>query len=55
MGLVITTTFCCGLWIVLWAIGWKGDDAGLLALTIILIVVGVKIAVSHLAPKRANN
>jgi hypothetical protein len=55
MGLVITITLGFCLWIVLWAIGWKGDDAGLLALAIILIVVAVKIAASHLTPNRPKN
>ena len=53
MGLVITFTLGICLWLVLWATGAKGDDAGMLALAIVVIVVCVKIAASHLSAKQA--
>jgi hypothetical protein len=55
MGLIITITFGFGLWLVLWAIGWKADDSGMLALAIILIVVASKIAIGHMSPKRSGS
>lgn len=55
MGTIITITFGFGLWIILWATGWKGDDAGMLALAIILIVVCSKIAARHLTPNRPGD
>lgn len=37
MGLVLTTTFALIVWIILWAIGAKGFDAFVIALTIITL------------------
>ena len=37
MGLVLTTTFALILWIVLWAIGAKGQDALLVATVVIVL------------------
>jgi hypothetical protein len=37
MGLVLTTTFGLILWIVLWAIGAKGQDAFLVAAVVIML------------------
>lgn len=52
MGLILTTTFALSLWIVLWAIGAKAFDAGMLALVIVLTAQIVRMLVRYLPGNR---
>ncbi|HUA11354.1 MAG TPA: hypothetical protein VMA83_05060 [Solirubrobacteraceae bacterium] len=54
MGFIITLTGALSLWIVLWAIGTKPDDAGIVALTIVLVGVAVRILSQYLRSDRGN-
>jgi len=57
MGLVIATAFGLAIWVVLWALGYSGLDSGLLALVVILLGAGVRIAWRYLpgGSARAEN
>jgi hypothetical protein len=48
MGLVLTTTFGLVLWIVLWAIGAKAQDAFLIATVVIVLGVTGRILAPYL-------
>jgi hypothetical protein len=48
MGLVFATTAGLVIWIVLWALGYSGLDSGLLALAVILLGAGGRIALRYL-------
>ncbi|HKH79157.1 MAG TPA: hypothetical protein VK272_11245 [Solirubrobacteraceae bacterium] len=52
MGLVLTVTAGLVVWIVLWALGTQGLDAGLLALAIILVGASLKILSGYLPGRR---
>ncbi len=54
MGLILTTTAALILWIVLWALGAKGFDAGLLAVAIILVGAGMRILAGYLPGRRRS-
>jgi len=53
MGLVLTITAGLIVWIVLWALGAKGDDAFLLAVAIILLGASLKILSGYLPGRRS--
>jgi hypothetical protein len=53
MGLILTTTAAFIVWIVLWALGWKGLDAFLLTAVIVLIGSTVKIVAGYLPGRRS--
>ncbi len=53
MGFVITITGALVAWIVLWALGVKGFDAFLLAVTIILVGASLKILSGYLPGRRS--
>ena len=53
MGLVLTITAGLIVWIVLLALGAKGDDAFLLAATIILVGASLKILAGYLPGRRS--
>jgi hypothetical protein len=53
MGLVLTVTSGLVLWIVLWALDWKGLDAFLLAAAIILVGASLKILSGYLPGRRS--
>ena len=48
MGLVFATTAGLVIWIVLWSIGYSGLDSGLLALVVIMLGAGGRIALRYL-------
>jgi hypothetical protein len=48
MGLVIAATFGLVIWIVLWALGWSGLDAFLLALAVMVIGAAGRVVIRHL-------
>jgi hypothetical protein len=48
MGLVLATTVGLMIWIVLWALGYSGLDSGLLALVVMLLGAGGRIALRYL-------
>lgn len=52
MGLVLATTAGLVVWIVLWAIGWKAQDAFLITTLVITLGATVKILLPYL-PGRA--
>ncbi len=54
MGFVITLTAALCIWIVLWAIGTKPDDAGIVALTIVLVGIAVRILSGYMRGNRAE-
>lgn len=53
MGLILATTFGLSLWLVLWSIGAKSFDAFMLAITIIIVAAGVRIALTYLPSRQA--
>jgi len=48
MGLVLATTFGLCVWIVLWAIGWKTQDAFMITAVIIMLAATAKILAPYL-------
>jgi hypothetical protein len=48
MGLVIAVTAGLALWIVIWALGYSGLDAGLVALAVMVIGASGRVAWRHL-------
>ncbi len=54
MGLILTTTAALILWIVLWALGAKGWDAGMLAITIVIVGACMRILVGYLPGRRRS-
>lgn len=52
MGLLMTITAGLCVWIVLWAIGTKPDDAALVGLAIVLVGVTVRIVSTYLKTGR---
>lgn len=53
MGLVLTVTAGLVVWIVLWALGAKGDDAFLLASAIIVVGASLRILSGYLPRRRS--
>jgi hypothetical protein len=53
MGLILTATAGLVVWIVLWALGSKGFDAFLLALSIILVGATLRLLSRYLPGRRA--
>lgn len=53
MGFVVTVTAGLIVWIVLWALGAKGDDAFLIATVIILVGASMKILSGYLPGRRS--
>ena len=48
MGLVLASTFGLVLWIVLWALGYSGLDAVLVALVVMILGATGRIVLRHL-------
>jgi hypothetical protein len=48
MGLLLATTAGLVIWIALWALGYSGLDSGLLALVVVLLGAGGRIALRYL-------
>ena len=48
MGLVLATTFGLVVWIVLWALGYSGLDAVLVALVVMILGATGRIVLRHL-------
>jgi hypothetical protein len=53
MGLVLAITAGMIVWIVLWSLGTKGDDAFLLAAAIILVGASLRILSGYLPGRRS--
>jgi hypothetical protein len=53
MGLIISVTAAFVVWIVLWALGWKGQDAALITVAIVIVAAGTKV-LSHYLPGRRS-
>jgi hypothetical protein len=53
MGLILTLTAGLVVWIVLWALGWKGFDAFLLAAAITLVGGSLRILSGYLPGRRS--
>ncbi len=53
MGLIISVTAAFVVWIVLWALGWKGQDAALITVAIVVVAAGTKV-LSHYLPGRRS-
>ena len=53
MGLVLTVTAGMIVWIVLWALGTKGDDAFFLTTAIILVGASLRILTGYLPGRRS--
>ena len=54
MGLVLAATVGLVIWVVLWALGFSGMDSGLLALVVMLLGAGGRIALRYL-PRSAQD
>lgn len=48
MGLLVATVVGVVVWIVLWALGLKAFDAGLIGLLIVLLAAGARMAAPYL-------
>jgi hypothetical protein len=53
MGFILTVTAGLVLWIVLWALDWKGLDAFLLTTAILLVGASLKILSGYLPGRRS--
>ncbi len=53
MGFIISLTAAFVVWVVLWALGWKGQDAALITVTIVIIATALKV-LSHYLPGRRS-
>lgn len=53
MGFVLTVTAGLVVWIVLWALDWKGFDSFMLAAAIILVGASLKILAGYLPGRRS--
>jgi len=53
MGLLLTFAFALVVWIVIWALGHSGLDAGLLALAITLVGAALRILSGYLPGRRS--
>lgn len=53
MGFVISVTAAMIVWIVLWALGWKGQDAALIAVAMLILTAAAKILSGYL-PARGD-
>jgi hypothetical protein len=55
MVLLFTTSFALVLWIVLWALGLKAFDGGLIALLLILLAATAQFASAYLPGNRRED
>ena len=53
MGLILSVTAAFVIWIVLWALGWKGQDAALITVAIIVVASATKVLASYLPGRRS--
>jgi hypothetical protein len=53
MGLLLTVTVALVIWIVIWALGSSGLDAGLLALAIIVLGAAMRLLAGYLPGRRS--
>lgn len=53
MGLLLTVTAALVIWIVVWALGNSGLDAGLLALAIIVLGASMRLLAGYLPGRRS--
>lgn len=53
MGLLLTVTGALVIWIVVWALGNSGLDAGLLALAIIVLGAAMRLLAGYLPGRRS--
>ena len=52
MGFVISVTAAMIVWLVLWALGWKGQDAFIIAAVMLIATAGARIASGYLPSRR---
>ena len=53
MGFIISITAAFVVWVVLWALGWKGQDAALITVSIVVVASALKV-LSHYVPGRRS-
>ncbi len=53
MGLILSVTAALVVWVVLWALGWKGQDAALITVAIVVVASSLKV-LSHYLPGRRS-
>ena len=53
MGFIISITAAFVVWIVLWALGWKGQDAALITVSIVVVAVTLRMASQYLPGRRS--
>ncbi len=53
MGFIISITAAFVVWVVLWALGWKGQDAALITVSIVIVASALKV-LSHYLPGRRS-
>jgi len=53
MGLIISVTAAFVVWVVLWSLGWKGQDAALITVSIVIVATGLRV-LSHYLPSRRS-
>jgi hypothetical protein len=54
MGFLLSLTAAIVVWIVLWALGWKGQDAALITVAIVVIAAATKVLASYLPGRRRS-
>ena len=52
MGFILSITAGFVVWVVLWALGWKGQDAALITVGIVVVAVAFKVASQYLPGRR---
>jgi hypothetical protein len=53
MGLIISITAAFVVWIVLWSLGWKGQDAALITVSIVVLAAATKVLIGYLPGRRS--
>ena len=53
MGTVIAITAAFVVWIVLWALGWKGQDAALISVSIVVVAAALRVLTHYLPGRRS--
>lgn len=53
MGYIVSITAALVLWIVLWALGWKGQDAAVITVSLIVLFTVLRIGARYLPGRRA--
>ena len=53
MGFIISITGAFVVWVVLWALGWKGQDAALITVTIVVVAASLKVLSGYLPGRRS--